>query len=85
MIAIELKASNSNQSLRENEFYLELLDELEKQEDDNPSIGIILCPEKDDGSRICFETSNKPIGVAEYQLTNELPDSLKGKHLTEKN
>ena len=27
-------------------FYLELVDEQLKQKDDNPSIGIILCPDK---------------------------------------
>ena len=61
-------------------FYLELLDQKIRQEDDNPSIGIILCPEKDDIEvEYALRTSNKPIGVAEYKLTHELPEQLKGK------
>jgi len=61
-------------------FYLELLDEQVKQEDDNPTIGIILCPEKDDIEvEYALRTSSKPIGVAEYKLTHELPEQLKGK------
>ncbi len=61
-------------------FYLELLDEQAKQEDDNPTIGIILCPEKDDIEvEYALRTSSKPIGVAEYKLTHDLPEKFKGK------
>lgn len=61
-------------------FYLEVLDDTIKIEDDNPSIGIILCPEKDDIEvEYALRASNKPIGVAEYRLTTQLPDNLKGK------
>lgn len=47
--------------------YLSLLDHLEKGENKNPSIRIILCADKvhpDVG--IALQDSNKPIGVAEY-------------------
>ncbi len=61
-------------------FYLEVLDDTIKTDDDNPSIGIILCPEKDDIEvEYALRASNKPIGVAEYRLTTQLPDKLKGK------
>ena len=61
-------------------FYLEVLDDTIKQEDDNPSIGIILCPEKDDIEvEYALKASNKPIGVSEYRLTQKLPKQLKGK------
>jgi len=61
-------------------FYLELLDEQEKLPDDNPSIGIILCPEKDNIEvEFALRPSNKPIGVSEYSLTKKLPSKLKGK------
>jgi len=66
-------------------FKLELLDNQEKQSDDNPSIGIILCPRKDDIEvEFSLRTSNKPIGVAEYKLTRKLPENLKGKVPTSK-
>jgi len=61
-------------------FYLEVLDDTIKEQDDNPSIGIILCPEKDDIEvEYALRASNKPIGVAEYRFTQQLPESLKGK------
>ena len=56
------------------------MDDTVREHDDNPSIGIILCPEKDDIEvEYALRASNKPIGVAEYRLTHQLPDKLKGK------
>jgi hypothetical protein len=55
------------------------LDQQVRQEDENPSIGIILCKEK---SRTIVEyalrDARKPIGVATYKITKTLPDELKG-------
>lgn len=60
--------------------YLNLLDEQIKMEDENPSIGIILCAEKDNFEvEYSLKNLNKPLGVAEYQLTKQLPGNLKGK------
>jgi predicted nuclease of restriction endonuclease-like (RecB) superfamily len=60
-------------------FYLELLDEQVRMEGENPSVGIILCAEKDNLEvEYSLRTSNKPIGVAEYQLMPELPANLVG-------
>lgn len=60
-------------------FYLSAVDDLLRHEDDGPSIGIVLCKEK---NRVIVEyalrDTNKPMGVAEYQLSKALPDSLKG-------
>jgi len=75
LVAIELKTVEFEPEFAgKMNFYLELLDEQEKQPDDNPSIGIILCPIKD-----TLRTNNKPIGVSSYKLTQELPNNLKGK------
>jgi len=61
-------------------FYLEVLDDTLKADDDNPSIVIILCPEKDDIEvEYALRASNKPIGISAYSLTTELPEKLKGK------
>ena len=50
-----------------------------RQEDENSSIGIILCKEK---SRTIVEyalhDARKPIGVATYEITRTLPKELKG-------
>ena len=61
------------------QFYLTALDRQVRQEDENPSIGIILCKEK---SRTIVEyalhDATKPIGVATYQITKTLPKEFKG-------
>lgn len=50
-------------------YYLSLLDRLERGENENPSIGIILCAEKDHVDvELALEGITKPIGVADYQL-----------------
>ncbi len=86
LVAIELKAVEFEPEFAgKMNFYLELLDEQEKQEDDNPSIGIILCPIKDNIEvEYSLRSSSKPIGVSEYKLTHELPKRLKGKVPTAK-
>ena len=50
-------------------YYLSLLDRTERQEGENPSIGIILCAEKDRlDVELALEGITKPIGVADYKL-----------------
>lgn len=50
-------------------YYLSLLDRLERRDDENRSIGIILCAEKDKVEvELALEDIGKPIGVADYQL-----------------
>lgn len=67
------------------DFYLNLLNEKERAPDDNPSIGIILCAEKDDIEvEFALKTKNNPIGVAEYQLKSTLPPDLRKKLPTSK-
>ncbi|MDP2193938.1 MAG: PDDEXK nuclease domain-containing protein [Alphaproteobacteria bacterium] len=59
-------------------FYLSAVDDLLRQPGDNPSIGLILCR-----SRIgvlaeyALRDMSKPIGLAEYKLTENLPANLK--------
>ena len=81
LVAIELKTVEFEPEFAgKMNFYLELLDEQVKTTDDNPTIGIILCPEKDDMQvEYALRTSSKPIGVSEYKLTHQLPEKLKGK------
>lgn len=62
------------------DFYLNLLNDRERGPDDQPSIGIILCAEKDDIEvEYSLKTKANPIGVAEYQLQPRLPSEYKGK------
>ena len=58
-------------------FYLSAVDDLLRHVDDTPSIGLILCKEK---NRIVVEyalrDAGKPVGVAQYRLTESLPKRL---------
>lgn len=50
-------------------FYVSAVDELMKQPDDNPTIGLLICKSKDDTVvEWSFRGMNQPLGVAEYQL-----------------
>lgn len=59
-------------------FYLSALDEQLRQEHQGPSIGLVLCKER---NRVVAEYAlrgiNNPIGVAEYRLTEDLPVNLR--------
>lgn len=70
LVAIELKiGSFKAEYVGKMNLYLSLLDKLEKGENENKSIGIILCADKDHlDVEIALQDINKPIGVAEYQL-----------------
>lgn len=50
-------------------FYVSAVDELMKQTDDNPTIGLLICKSKDDTVvEWSFRGMNRPLGVAEYKL-----------------
>lgn len=50
-------------------FYVSAVDELMKQPDDNPTIGLLICKSKDNTVvEWSFRGMNQPLGVAEYQL-----------------
>ncbi len=67
------------------DFYLNLLNEKERASDDRPSIGIILCAEKDDVEvEFALKSKTNPIGVAEYEMQSKLPAEFKGKLPTAK-
>ena len=54
-------------------FYLSVIDELVKDENDKPTIGILLCKSKDNLIvEFALKDMNKPIGVSEFMF-NELP------------
>jgi len=86
LIAFDLKiGSFEPEHAGKMDFYLNLLNEKERAPGDRPSIGIILCAEKDDIEvEFALKTKNNPIGVAEYQLQARLPAEFKGQLPTAK-
>ena len=86
LVAFELKVGPFEpEHAGKMDFYLNLLNDKERGDGDQPSIGIILCAEKDDVEvEYALRTKANPIGVAVYQLQSKLPANLKGKLPTAK-
>lgn len=77
-VVVELKAGAFKpEHAGQLNFYLSAVDSQVKTEQDNPTIGLLLCKSK---NRVVAEyalrDSNKPMGVAEYQLIASLPAEL---------
>lgn len=81
LVAFELKVGPFEPEFSgKMDFYLNLLNDKERGAGDNPSLGIILCAEKNDVEvEYALKTKRNPIGVAVYQLQSKLPGKLKGK------
>ena len=59
-------------------FYLSAVDDLLKHPNDNPSIGLILCKTKNQvQAEYTLRDLSKPIGLAEYRLSEALPENFK--------
>jgi len=77
-VVVELKKGNFKPEYAgKMNFYCSLVDDLLRHADDKPTLGLILCQTKD---RVLAEYAlrdiHKPIGVAEYELTQALPTEL---------
>jgi len=59
-------------------FYLSAVDSLVKQNDDNQTIGILLCRDKDNiEAEFALRDIGKPMGISEFILAEQLPENLK--------
>lgn len=60
-------------------FYLNVTDDVLKHATDNNSIGIIICKERNKVvAEYALRNIDKPIGITEYELTQAIPEQLKG-------
>jgi len=58
-------------------FYLSVIDDQLRHESDAPSIGLILCQDRNQIiAEYALRGVSKPIGVSEYELTRILPPKL---------
>lgn len=80
LIAFELKRGKFKAEYAgKMNLYLSALDEYVKKEHENPSIGIILCKEKDNKVvEFAFRDYNKAMGVAKLKTSRKIPDKFKG-------
>ena len=74
LVALELKIGKFKpEYVSKMDFYLEALDRQIKKENENPSVGLILCASKDDEVvEYSISRSMSPMMIAEYKL--KLPD-----------
>jgi len=80
LVAVELKVGEFQpEFVGKMQFYLTALDRQVREKGEKPSIGIILCKEKNRTIvEYALHTAKKPIGVATYQVFKRLPKELKG-------
>jgi hypothetical protein len=80
LVAIELKIGEFKpEYVGKMNFYLSVLNDKVKMEDENPSIGIILCKDKNRTIvEYSLKDSSKPIGVSTYNVSKTLPKEFKG-------
>lgn len=79
-VAVELKAVSFQAEFAGTlNFYLSVIDDTLRREGDNPTIGLLLCKDKDRlVAEYALKDINKPIAVADYLLTKAIPEDLKG-------
>ncbi len=77
-IVVELKAREFEPAdAGQLNFYLSAIDDLVKDETDRSTIGLLLCKTKDKFTiEYALKDMNKPIGVSEYKLLEDIPEYL---------
>lgn len=76
---IELKSQKfSPEQLGQLSFYVAAVDAQLKTEQDNPTIGLLICREKNNVvARYSLSKTDAPIGISEYQLSKLIPENYK--------
>ena len=78
-VVIELKAKEFKAEFAGKlNFYLSAVDETLKSKEDNPTIGILLCKERNKiEAEYALRGMTQPIGVAQFQLSKAIPKEIK--------
>lgn len=79
LVAIELKTGKFKPAYAgQMNFYLSVLNDKVKTKDENPSIGIIVCKEKNRTTvEYALNQLNQPIGITTYKVSPKLPNDYK--------
>lgn len=77
-VVIEVKIGEFQPSdIGQLQFYINAIDDLEKGEDDNPTVGLLLCKTADSYVvKTTLKTIGAPIGVSKYKMLDDLPEYL---------
>ena len=78
LVAIDLKIGRFEpEYIGKMQFYLAVLNDKVRLDDENPSIGIVLCKSKERTIvEYALKNSDQPIGVASYRIVSTLPEEL---------
>lgn len=78
LVAVELKVGDFiPEHIGKMQFYLSVLDDKVRLDEENPSIGIIICRNKRRTIvEYALKDANKPISVSSYHVVKELPKEL---------
>lgn len=78
-VVIELKATTFHPSfLGQLSFYVSAIDHQLKTELDNPTIGLLICKDKDNVvAKYALDAYKQPMGISEYQLSQLYPKDFK--------
>lgn len=79
LVVVELKTGKFKSGyLAQLMTYLRILDDKVRKPHENPSIGIVLCKEANKSFvEYIMQDYDKPMGVATYTMSKEIPDALK--------
>ncbi len=79
-VVVELKAKKfKSEYLGQLNFYVTAVNKDIKAEQDNPTIGLLICKDKDDVVCECsLESIEQPIGVSRFEISEFLGDEFKG-------
>ena len=85
LVVVELKTGEFKTSyLGQLMGYLSILDAKVKKPHENPAIGIVLCKEANrEFVEFVIRDYNKPMGVATYKTTTDMPEELRKTHIEE--
>lgn len=77
-IVVELKTSKfKGEYLGQLGLYVSAVNHLKKKNEDNPTVGLLICKTKNDVvAQYALESTSQPIGISSYELTKLIPIEL---------
>lgn len=77
-VVVELKVTKfKGEHLGQLGVYVSAVNHIKKKPTDNPTIGLLICKTKNNVmAQYALESTNQPIGISEYQLSQLIPDNI---------
>lgn len=77
-IVVELKVAKfKGEHLGQLGVYVSAVNHIKKKSTDNPTIGLLICKTKNNiMAQYALESTNQPIGISEYQLSQLMPENM---------